>query len=156
MVIDTNIWIPLRERYFLEFERSRQGHSFEQLKQLIGDWGPPTTDGVPVAISWSLTSRWGPDVYRHVDTIRVEPGRYRFGARILDAVPQLGTIPTRLALGNNFKTTDTWQSSALFLGALFTAWIVTPLTAVLAGWLVGRVGLHYLRLRKRSAQTAGS
>jgi hypothetical protein len=173
-VIDTNIWIPLREQYFLEFEFSRRGHSFEQLKQLIGDWGPPATDGVPVAISWSLTSRssdavvakgtavtkgasgWGPDVYRHVDTMRVEPGRYRFSARILDAVPQLGSIPTRLALSNNFKTTDTWQSSALFFGALFTAWVVTPLIAVLVAWLLGRVGLHYLRLRKRRAQAASS
>jgi hypothetical protein len=144
--IDTEIWIPLRERYFLEFEFSRQGHSFEKLKQLIGDWGPPETDGVPVAISWSLTATetkevvaqgaaitkgvvgWGEEVHRRVDTIRVEPGRYRFHARILNPVPQLASIPTRLVLWNSIKTTDTWQSGVLFWGTLFTVWIVTPVT----------------------------
>ena len=56
-VIDTKIWIPLRESYFLLFEFSRQGYSLEQLKQLLGDSAPSTmSDGVPVAISWSLTS----------------------------------------------------------------------------------------------------
>ena len=167
--IDTNIWIPLRERYFLEFEFSRRGHTFEQLQQLIGDWVPPPTDGVPVTISWSLASRtngviaaegtvvtkgasgWGPDVYRQVDTIRVAPGRYRFTARIVNPVTQLASIPTRLALSNNFKTTDTWQSGALFFGALFTAWIVTPVAAVLAVSLAVRVGLHYLRKHRARA-----
>jgi len=56
-VIDTKIWVPLRERYFLVFEFSRQGHSVEELEQLIGNSASSAmADGVPVAISWSLTS----------------------------------------------------------------------------------------------------
>jgi hypothetical protein len=170
-VIDTKIWIPLRERYFLEFEFSRQGHSLEQLKQLIGDWGPPETDGVPVATSWSLTSSktktvvargtavtkgvagWGDDLYRRVDTIRVEPGRYQFHAKILNPVPQLASIPTRLALWNSFKTTDTWQSSVLFWGTFLAVWIVTPVTMFVAVWLIGLVGVHYWRLCMNRSRT---
>jgi hypothetical protein len=160
-VIDTKIWIPLRERYFLEFEFSRQGHSLEQLKQLIGDWGPPETDGIPVAISWLLTSSntrmvvaqgtavtkgvagWGDDVHRRVDAIRVEPGRYQFHAKILKPVPQLSSIPTRLKLWNTFKTRDTWQSSVLFWGTLFSVWIVAPVTMFLIARLIWLLGLRH-------------
>jgi hypothetical protein len=170
-VIDTEIWIPLRERYFLEFEFSRQGHSFEQLKQLIGDWGPPETDGVPVAISWSLVASktkevvaqgtavtkgvvgWGEGVHRRVDTIRVEPGRYRFHAKVLNPAPQLASIPTRLVLWNSIKTTDTWLSSVLFWGTLFTVWVVTPVAAVLVVWLIGLIGVHYWRSRMNRSRT---
>ena len=170
-VIDTEIWIPLREQYFLDFEFSRQGHSAEKLKQLIGDWGPPVTDGVPVAISWSLTSSktkvvvvqgaavtkgasgWGSEVLRRVGTIRVDPGRYRFHAQILNSVPQLASIPTRLALWNSTKTTDTWQSGVLFWGALFTVWIVTPVTIYLAVRLTWSFGMRYLRLRSNGSRT---
>lgn len=162
-VIDTKVWIPLQERYFLLFWFSPQGHSGEQLKQLLGDPASPTmTDGVPVAISWSLTSSktkatvaqgttvakgvWaGGAVYRLVDAIRVEPGQYQFHARIVNPVPQLASIQTRLKLWNTFKTRDTWQSSVLFWGTLFTVWIVTPVTVLLVLWLMGFVGLHYLR-----------
>jgi hypothetical protein len=163
--IDTEIWIPLREQYFLELEFSREGHPFEQLKRLIGDWGPPVTDGVPVAISWSLTSSktkivvaqgisvtkgasgWGDDVHRRVDTIRVEPGRYQLHAKVLNPVPQLASIPTRLELWNSIKTTDTWQSSTLFFGSIFTVWIVTPIALYLMVRLMWLVGVHYARSR---------
>ena len=170
-VIDAEIWIPLREQYFLDFEFSRQGHSFEQLKQLIGDWTPPVNDGVPVSISWSLTSSktkvvvvqgaavtkgasgWGSEVLRRVDTIRVDPGRYRFHAQILNPVPQLASIPTRLALWNSIKTTDTWQSGALFWGALFTVWIVTPVTMYLVVRLTWSFGVRYFHTRSNGSRT---
>ncbi len=163
-VVDTRIWIPLRARYFLLFEFSPQGHSVEQLKQLIGDRGRRETDGVPVAISWSLTSSktkavviqgtavakgvlgWGDKVSRWVGALDVEPGQYQFHAMILSPVPQLASIPTRLKLWNIFfKMSGAWQSSALFFGALFTVWIVTPTVLFLVGWLIGRVGLRYFR-----------
>ena len=162
-VIDTRIWIPLRARYFLLFEFSPQGHSVEQLEQLIGDWGRRGADGVPVAISWSLTSSktkavviqgtevakgvWGSrnKPSRWVGAIDVEPGQYQFRAMILSPVPQLASIPTQLELWNIFfKMSGTWQSSAILFGALFTVWIVTPTVVFLVAWLIGRVGLRYL------------
>jgi hypothetical protein len=169
-IVDTSIWIPLPERYFLEFEFSRTGHSFEQMKQMIGDWWPSETDGIPVPITWSLTSRktnsivasgttvskgasgWShAAAYRHVDTIRVQPGRYQFRVRILNAVPELATTPTRVSLSSNFKTVNSWQSNALFLCVLFTLLLILPLTVVLLVLLIGRVGSHYWRLRNETS-----
>ena len=162
-VIDTKIWIPLRERYFLLLEFSQQGHSVEQLKQLIGDSASSSmADGMPVAISWSLTSRktketviqrtdiakgaWAGVLYRLVDTIRVEPGQYQFHAKILNPVPQLSSIPTRLKLWNTFKTRDTWQSTTLFWNLSFAQLIGAPITVLLIVRLIWFVGVHYWRL----------
>jgi hypothetical protein len=160
-VIDTRIWIPLRARYTLLFEFSPQGRSVEQRKQLMGDSG---SDGVPIALSWSLTSSKtktvvirgsavakgrgrdsGGTVSRWVGAIDVEPGQYQFRARILSPVPRLASLSARLELRNFFvKMGSPWQSRALFLG-LFTVWIVTPAFLFWVAWLIGRVGLRYLR-----------
>ena len=128
-------------------EFSPQGHSVEQLEQLIGDWGRRGADGVPVAICWSLASSktkavviqgtavakgvWGSrdKLSRWVGAIDVEPGQYQFRAMILSPVPQLASISARLELWNIFfKMSGTWQSSAILFGALFTVWIVTPVS----------------------------
>jgi hypothetical protein len=160
-VIDTSIWIPLRSRYTLLFEFSAQRQSVEQLRKLIGDQG---TDGVPIALAWSLTSRRtkavvnqgtavtkggqgsGDKASRWVGEIDFEPGQYQFRARILSPVPQLASISARLKLWNIFfKMSGTWQANALFLGAIATMWIVTPTVLFLVAWLMGRVGFPYLR-----------
>ena len=161
-VIDNRIRIPLRARYFMLFEFSPQGHSTEQLKKSIGD---PGNDGVPIAISWSLTSsrtkavsnqgtavakvvrEYGDKLSGWVGEIDVEPGQYQFRARILSPVPQLASIPARLEIRTIFfKMSGTWQSSLLFLGALLTLWIITPAVLFLLGW-TGRVCFGYLRSR---------
>jgi hypothetical protein len=159
-VIDTRIWIPLRARYFLLFELSPRGHSVEQRKKLLGDSG---TDGVPIALSWSLTSsktkavvsqgtavakggRDSGDEVSRVGAIDVEPGQYQFRAMILSPVPQLASVSARLRLWNIFfKMSDSRQSGAIFFGALFTLWIVAPVVLFLIAGLIGCVGLRYLR-----------
>jgi hypothetical protein len=162
-IIDTEIWLPLPERYFIMLMFSAQGYSAGQIKQLLGDFSPGT-GGVPIAISWSLTSSKtklvvvqgakivkGPD--RLVDTIRVEPGYYRFRAKTLSPVPQLASMPTRLLLWNSFKTDESWQSGVLLWGGLFTAWIVTPITAVFVLRLIWLVGLHYWHSKMKGSHT---
>jgi hypothetical protein len=159
--IDTRIWIPLRARYTLLFEFSPQGHSAEQLKKLIGELD---TDGVPIALSWTLTSSKtntvvirgsavakgrgrdsGGTLFRSVDALDVEPGQYQFRATILNPVPQLASLSARLELRHIFeKTGSAWISNALLLGA-FTVWIVIPAFLFLVGWVVGRVGFPHLR-----------
>ena len=166
--VDTRIWIPLREQYFLELWFSPQGHSFEQLDQLIGDRMHPTTDGVPVAISWTLSSSKTKAVVvqgavvtkgesgfgsfsRIVDTIRVEPGHYQIHAMILTPVPQLAPIPARLTLIRNIKATETWQGSALFGGVIIAVWLLGSTVIFLLAWLICRIGVHYFRsLKNRS------
>jgi hypothetical protein len=68
----------------------------------------------------------------------------------MNAVPEFESIPTRISLANNFKTTITWQSDALFLGALLASFVLMPSTAILVVWLIGRIGIHYLRSLKKS------
>jgi hypothetical protein len=168
--IDRTIWIPLRERYSLQLEFSREGHTFEELQALIGDPFPPVRAGIPVPIEWSFTSKtsgevvangtsvtegasgWGREIWRNVTTIRVAPGRYVFHARVLRPVPELKSIPTKLALWNSFKTNDTWQSTCIFFGTLFAVWVCGPVLIVfllLLGWTLAR---HWWRLHGGVAQ----
>jgi hypothetical protein len=153
------------------FEFPPQGHAVEQLKKLIGDRG---NDGVPIAIAWSLTSSKTKEVFTQgtavakvvwepgdrlsgwVGELDVGPGQYQFRARILSPVPRLASLSARLRISTIFfKMSGTWQSSLLFLGALFTLWIVTPVVLFLLGWLIGRVCFGYLRSRM-SASGAGN
>lgn len=133
--IEHNIEIPVPEKYkiILVFEKADQFH--EKLKTLIGDG--PRSKGIPVPIKWSLSegkcggdiaggeiisrgsAGWSErEVSRHVDFIKVKPGRYVFRAAILQGVPELESIRSSLVIKTDFKNSTTWQYSLVFFGKL--------------------------------------
>jgi len=124
--IEQNIHIEGRKHYTVEFQFSRDGVSFEKLKELIGAMhicqiGAPCPRGVEIPVRWSLqnesskivasgevvttdSSGWSvAEVSRLIGGFTVDPGRYMFKMEVLKDIPELAFLKTRVTIYHRSK-----------------------------------------------------
>ena len=152
--IEREIRVPVPEQYALELEFSRDGHSVEEVKSLVGDLIERTA-GIAVPIQWSISSvrsgnvvasgksysvgssGWSNDsVSRSIATVRVEPGRYKFRAQIDEPVPELAKLSPKIVPSFNFKTATTWQMNVSTLGTFVIVFLFPVIAGPLLVWIV--------------------
>lgn len=155
--LEKEIRVPLPENYDLNLLFERADIPYDAFRELVGDWtfkdGEIVITGVPVPVRWSLYSvdlqrliaqgeaesfgflRWTPyQVARQIDkvSINVEPGRYVFRGEVLQDVPELAHIKTRIALQLRPMVSATWQLAVVFLGPFVNYLILGPAALLLA------------------------
>jgi hypothetical protein len=162
--VESEIKIPLPERYELQLQFARAGHSFDELHQLIGDFNPPP-GGIPVTVDWSLSAipsgmivdhgsayssgsdGWSNDYVSRsvVAAIRVKPGRYKLRVAVSEAVPQLAKLSPRVILRFEPKGATSWQMGAVLWGSIITVFVFYPLFAFVLLWLAWNLIRHLTR-----------
>jgi hypothetical protein len=157
--IEKIIEIRMQEKYEICFIFERYGQPVEKMRTLIGAMGVcvkgPCPKGIPVPVKWSLSelnsekellvsqvntidsNGWGSDeVDRHIDYLHVKPGRYLFKLEVIQSVPELESIKSRLTIKIRPKDTVSWQSGLVWWGMIFTflvAWPVLIFSLLITG-----------------------
>lgn len=166
-MIDRKIQIFVPEHYTLAFRFDRTSEPLKHLQIAVGGVAS-TSAGTPIPIRWSLARvsdgrivasgeadtrgmhGWSTTfVERDVGGIRVPSGRYRFKAQVLQDIPGLAHVDTRLVMQLSPKAYCTWQLYLVWWGSIANVLLIGPLAILVLLVLLWRAARAY-----HSARTA--
>lgn len=135
----------------------------EEMWRLLGEYGldktgNPRKPGVIVSLRWLVIPSGSNHVVASTEinsfgtsshssetfareagpALKLAPGIYRFRLEIVRDVPELRFLKTQFRLRRNAKGRASWHDDLIFWGAMLNFYLLIPLTALLALYLIAR------------------
>jgi hypothetical protein len=157
--ISNLIEIRMPQRYVMDLVFCREGHDLEKLNKLIGGVYIEERKGIIIPVKWSLKAvrtneivlqnqvqtqgahGWSRKyVNRFIGNITVKPGAYNLEVEILQSIPELQGVDTRIQLAYITKNGTTWHSGYMWWGMIFNYFVAPFLIISLLCKLFQRTG----------------